>query len=158
MVIAGVDWAKANADAIEAANMSLGGGNSQTLKDTIQNSVAAGVAYAVAAGNSCADAKDSSPANSPDALTISAPAGNDGWDDGDDPDNFKEPLLDVSTFVPTLVATGGGGGSDPDTTPPSEPKNLTATAGDSQVTLNWDDNTESDLASYKVYPRTTSGS
>jgi fibronectin type 3 domain-containing protein len=41
---------------------------------------------------------------------------------------------------------------------PTGPLNLTATAGDSVVWLNWDNNTESDLAGYNVYRSTTSGS
>ena len=45
-----------------------------------------------------------------------------------------------------------------DTTPPAAPTGLTATAGDGQVDLNWNDNGESDLAGYDVYRSTTSGS
>ena len=51
-VIAGIDWITANADTIEVANMSLGGfGDSPALCAAISGSVAAGVTYAVAAGN-----------------------------------------------------------------------------------------------------------
>jgi len=42
------------------------------------------------------------------------------------------------------------GGSPPDL-PPDAPQNLIATGGDGQVNLDWDDNTESDLAYYVVY-------
>jgi hypothetical protein len=45
----------------------------------------------------------------------------------------------------------------PDTTPPANPTGLTATAGDSQVSLNWNDNSEIDLAGYNVYRSTTQG-
>lgn len=45
-----------------------------------------------------------------------------------------------------------------DTIPPAAPANLTATAGDGIVSLNWNDNTEPDLAGYAVYRSTTSGS
>jgi fibronectin type 3 domain-containing protein len=38
-----------------------------------------------------------------------------------------------------------------DTTPPLPPTGLTASAGDSSVSLNWNDNNESDLAGYRVY-------
>ena len=41
---------------------------------------------------------------------------------------------------------------------PACPTNLLAIAGDSQVSLDWDDNTEADLAGYDVYRSTTSGS
>lgn len=44
-----------------------------------------------------------------------------------------------------------------DVTAPAAPANLVALAGDAVVSLNWDDNGESDLASYTVYRSTTSG-
>jgi hypothetical protein len=50
--------------------------------------------------------------------------------------------------------------SDPscvDTTPPAAPTGLTATGGNAVVDLNWNDNTEPDLAGYNVYRSTTSG-
>jgi subtilisin family serine protease len=73
-IIKGVDYVTQNASAIEVANMSLGGGDSQTLKDAIKKSTDKGVVYAVAAGNSSTDAGGTSPANSPAAgvLTVSA--------------------------------------------------------------------------------------
>jgi hypothetical protein len=45
-----------------------------------------------------------------------------------------------------------------DTIPPSAPTNLTATAGNGMVSLNWNDNSELDLAGYNIYRSTTSGS
>ena len=77
-VIRGVDYVTANAASIEVANMSLGGGNSDALNLAISNSVAKGVVYAVAAGNSAVDAANSSPANSPDVLCVSAMVDTDG--------------------------------------------------------------------------------
>jgi fibronectin type 3 domain-containing protein len=38
-----------------------------------------------------------------------------------------------------------------DTTPPAVPTGLTATAGNAQVTLNWNTNNDSDIKSYKIY-------
>jgi hypothetical protein len=71
-VIAGIDWVTANHIKPAVANMSLGGGFSQALNDAVANSVAAGVTYAVAAGNESSDACGRSPASTPEALTIAA--------------------------------------------------------------------------------------
>jgi hypothetical protein len=46
----------------------------------------------------------------------------------------------------------------PDSIPPANPVGLTATGGDGQVSLDWANNTEADLAGYNVYRSTTSGS
>ena len=81
-VIRGVDYVTANAASIEVANMSLGGGNSPTLNNAIANSVARGVVYVVAAGNSNVDAANSSPANSPNVICVSAIVDADGLPGG----------------------------------------------------------------------------
>lgn len=82
-VIAGVDWVTARAATIEVANMSLGCFcTSDALNIAISKSVAAGVVYAVAAGNSTADAADFSPANHPDVLAVSAIVDTDGQPGG----------------------------------------------------------------------------
>jgi subtilisin family serine protease len=78
-IVAGIDWVAANAATIEVANMSLGGsGYSQAEYDAIQGAVNAGVAFAVAAGNSDADARNYSPAAFDNVLTVSALADFDG--------------------------------------------------------------------------------
>ena len=69
-VIAGVDWVTANHDTPAVANMSLGGGASTALDDAVRRSIASGVTYAIAAGNSNADACSSSPARVSQALTV----------------------------------------------------------------------------------------
>ncbi len=61
-VIKGIDWVTANAKFPAIANMSLGGAASTALDTAVRNSAAAGVFYAVAAGNEGADACNSSPA------------------------------------------------------------------------------------------------
>jgi subtilisin family serine protease len=62
-VIKGVDWVTANKGLKPAvANMSLGGGASPSLDTAVINSANSGVFYALAAGNSGADACNSSPA------------------------------------------------------------------------------------------------
>lgn len=252
-VVAGMDWVTARASTIEVANMSLGGSASQAIDDAANRMADAGVALAVAAGNSDANAGNSSPARAAKVLTVSALADFDGapgglgsptcrtdqddtladfsnwgstieiaapgvcilstwlsggyntisgtsmasphaagglallaskgfsrnwtgvsglystlqsngnlnWTD-DSGDGIKEPLLDVSnTSVFNPVMTDGSGGGDPppgDTTPPAAPSGLTAVAGNASVTLDWANNSESDLAGYNVYRSTTSGS
>lgn len=60
--------------------------------------------------------------------------------------------------VDAPAAVGVPVGEPDDTNPPAAPIDLTASAADSQVSLDWADNSESDLAGYNVYRSTTSGS
>jgi subtilisin family serine protease len=76
-VIAGVDWVTQNHVKPAVANMSLGGGISAALDAAINNSINAGVTYAVAAGNSNANACNSSPSRVPAALTVGATTSTD---------------------------------------------------------------------------------
>jgi serine protease len=76
-VIAGVDWVTANHVAPAVANMSLGGGASTALDDAVRNSIAAGVTYAIAAGNSNANACNYSPARVSQALTVGSSTNTD---------------------------------------------------------------------------------
>jgi len=88
-VIKGIDWVTENASVIEVANMSLGWqGISTAARTAIQNSVAQGVVYVVAAGNDSLDvygedrefgtSDDFEPASYPEVATISAMADSDG--------------------------------------------------------------------------------
>jgi subtilisin family serine protease len=92
-IIKGIDWVTANADRIAVANMSLGGqGVSDAYRQAIQNSVAAGVVYVVAAGNNGMDihgsdktfgtSDDFIPAAYPEVATISAFVDTDGESGG----------------------------------------------------------------------------
>jgi len=76
-IIAGVDWVTANHVSPAVANMSLGGGGNSSLDTAIGNSIAAGVAYVVAAGNDNGDACYYSPARISAALTVAASTSND---------------------------------------------------------------------------------
>ena len=76
-VIAGVDWVTANHASPAVANMSLGGSASTALDTAVDNSIKAGVSYAIAAGNGNAggraqDACKYSPARVAAAMTVSA--------------------------------------------------------------------------------------
>jgi len=132
-VACGVEWVTANAATIEVANMSLGGSGSEpsgtgcstgdALHDAICNSVGAGVTYAVAAGNSSADAQGFVPAAYDEVITVSALADFDGKTGGlgsstcrDDVDdtfaNFSNYGLDVDIIAPGVCinSTWKGGG------------------------------------------------
>jgi subtilisin family serine protease len=75
-VIAGIDWVTGqkttNPDRPMVANMSLGGGYSQSVNDAVTRSSDAGVTYAVSAGNDSGDACAKSPASTPAAITVGA--------------------------------------------------------------------------------------
>lgn len=76
-VIAGVNWVTAIAIKPAVANMSLGGGFYAPLNTAVATSIASGVTYAVAAGNSGANACSFSPSSVPTALSVMASASND---------------------------------------------------------------------------------
>ncbi|KLO11075.1 hypothetical protein SCHPADRAFT_855789 [Schizopora paradoxa] len=89
-VVAGVVWAAEDAVDLQkkeeaqfkktgqrkhkgsVANMSLGGGKSQALDDTVNRAVKTGLHFAVAAGNDNKDACDYSPAGATEAVTVGA--------------------------------------------------------------------------------------
>lgn len=76
-VIAGVDWVRLNHVAPAVANMSLGGGISTALDTAVNNLSNAGVPIAVAAGNSNANACNSSPARAANAITVGSTTSTD---------------------------------------------------------------------------------
>ncbi|WP_157631266.1 S8 family serine peptidase [Catelliglobosispora koreensis] len=77
-IVAGVDWVTANAVKPAVANMSLGGtGTNAALETAVTNSINSGVVYALAAGNSNADACNFTPARTPAAITVGATESND---------------------------------------------------------------------------------
>jgi subtilisin family serine protease len=71
-VIAGIDWVAGRSARPAVANMSLGGGFSQSLNDAVARATGAGVVFAIAAGNSADDACLYSPASAPSAITVGA--------------------------------------------------------------------------------------
>jgi serine protease len=76
-VIAGINWVKNNASGPSVANMSLGGGASQATDDAVNNAVAAGVSFIVAAGNDNRNACNYSPARAANAITVGSTTSND---------------------------------------------------------------------------------
>jgi subtilisin len=78
-IIAGIDYVTQHANEIDVANLSFGCKcPSKALDAAIHNSVAAGITYVVAAGNSASDANAFSPASNPDTIAVSAIADSDG--------------------------------------------------------------------------------
>jgi subtilisin family serine protease len=76
-IVQGIDWVTANSPGPAVANMSLGGGVNTALDNAVANSIASGVTYAIAAGNSNINACNFSPARTPTAITLGATGTND---------------------------------------------------------------------------------
>jgi subtilisin family serine protease len=77
-VVSAVDWVTKNRHLPAVANMSLGTSSSSTLSQAVQSSIASGVVYVVAAGNSSVDACTVTPANVGPAITVGA-SNQYGW-------------------------------------------------------------------------------
>ena len=71
-VVAGIDWVTANAVEPAVAIMSLGGGVDAAIDSATQRSIASGVTYAIASGNSSTNACNFSPARVPEAITVNS--------------------------------------------------------------------------------------
>jgi hypothetical protein len=77
--IEAVEYVTEHADEIDVVNFSIENSHSTALNNAIAESVAAGVTYIVAAGNSATDASSTtSPADAPDVITVSAVGDSDG--------------------------------------------------------------------------------
>ncbi|MER7951888.1 S8 family peptidase [Streptomyces sp. NPDC096079] len=85
-VLAGIDWVTKNAVKPAVANMSIGGGKTQSVNDAVAASIASGVTWVVAAGNNNADSCSYSPSSTPSAVTVGATNSRDGratgWSNG----------------------------------------------------------------------------
>lgn len=122
-IVAGVDYVTANAAEIDVANMSLGGGGSDQPHPidpidcspitgdaehlAICNSVAAGVTYVVAAGNSGADASGFVPAAYDEVITMAA------MNSSDQAAGFSNFGADVDLIAPGvgILSDWPGGGT-----------------------------------------------
>jgi cerevisin len=118
-VVKGVEWA-ANSHTAKvkkgkkgfkgsAANMSLGGGKSPALDLAVNGAVAAGIHFAVAAGNDNADSCNYSPASAENAITVGASALDDSRayfsNYGKCNDIFAPGLSILSTWIGSQYAT-----------------------------------------------------
>ncbi|MEU7531509.1 S8 family peptidase [Saccharothrix sp. NPDC042600] len=130
-IVCGIDFVTAHANEIEVANMSLGGSgadsacgsNRDAMHEAICRSVAAGVTYVVAAGNSAADSATFVPAAYDEVITVSALADFNGQPGGgaastcradvdDTFADFSNHGADVDLIAPgvCILSTWKGGG------------------------------------------------
>jgi aqualysin 1 len=109
-VIKGVDWVTADAQTPAIANMSLGGGASAALDTAVKNSADSGVFYSIAAGNSGADACDSSPARAGVYEGVMTTAATDSNDQEASWSNYG-PCVDVWAPGVSILSTKQGGGT-----------------------------------------------
>jgi subtilisin family serine protease len=105
-IIAGIDWVTAHAAKPAVANMSVGGPDSAALNNAVTRSIAAGVTYAVAAGNDNKNACGYSPADTPNAITVGA------TDQSDSRAYFSNYGSCVDIFAPGVQITSDSYKSD----------------------------------------------
>ena len=108
-VIAGVDYVAQFGQPGDVANMSLGGGVSQTLDNAVIAAAAGGVRFVLAAGNESDNANNHSPAraNGPNVYTISAFSIGDNFASFS---NFGNPPVDFAEPGVSIKSTWTGGG------------------------------------------------
>ncbi|MGH3730464.1 MAG: S8 family peptidase [Micromonosporaceae bacterium] len=75
----GIDWVTSNhTSGLAVSNMSLGAsGSNSTMENAVRASIADGVTYALASGNSNSDACNFTPARTPEAITVNASTNSD---------------------------------------------------------------------------------
>jgi subtilisin family serine protease len=98
-VVAGIDWVAQNHSGPSVANMSLGGGVDDALDESVRGAIESGVTFAIAAGNSSADANDFSPARVTEAITVAAS------DDADGQASFSNCGSVVDLYAPGVDIT-----------------------------------------------------
>ncbi|ONI90971.1 serine protease [Saccharothrix sp. ALI-22-I] len=105
-VIGGLDWVAQNAVKPAVANMSLGGPAQSSVDDAVKKAIAAGVTFAVAAGNESRDACGTTPARTPEAITVNA------TDDSDNRSSFSNYGKCTDIFAPgsNITSTWHDGG------------------------------------------------
>ncbi|MDX6268195.1 MAG: hypothetical protein QOD70_2935 [Frankiales bacterium] len=111
-VLAGIDWVRQHAVKPAVANLSLGGSFSAVLDRAVDDLADSGVFVAVAAGNSAADACQSSPAAAGRVVAVAASTRTDArapWSNVGSCVDLFAPGLDITSDWPgggTKVASG----------------------------------------------------
>ncbi|MFB9908757.1 S8 family peptidase [Allokutzneria oryzae] len=108
-VIGGIDWVAKNAVKPAVANMSLGGGASSSVDDAVRRAIQSGVTFGVAAGNDNGkDACGTSPARTPEALTVGS------TDSQDTRSSFSNIGTCLDIFAPgsSVTSTWNNGGTN----------------------------------------------
>lgn len=110
-VIKGIDWVAANAVLPAVANMSLGGGASQMLDDAVRAAANRGIVFTIAAGNSSANACNTSPARIGGGITpgVLVTAATDSSDQEASFSNYGS-CVDIwapGVAIPSLKVGGG---------------------------------------------------
>ena len=113
--IKGMEYATKHADEIDVLNVSIENPNSPALNKAIKEAVKAGITVVVAAGNYGTNASSTSPANSPDVLTVSAIGDSDGKCGGvgpvmeqSDGEIIDDTFAFFSNFGPTVKIAAPG--------------------------------------------------
>ncbi len=107
-VINGVDYVASKGKSGDAANMSLGGAVSASLDTAVARASRKGIFFAIAAGNSSANANNYSPArvNGKNIYTVSAMDNNDRWASFS---NYGNPPVDFCAPGVNILSTWIGG-------------------------------------------------
>jgi hypothetical protein len=113
--IEGVEYAINHADEIDVLNISIENPNSNALNNIITEAVKAGITVVVAAGNYGIDASNTTPANNPYVLTVSAIGDSDGKCGGEGPpligkrgEITDDSFAYFSNFGPTVKVAAPG--------------------------------------------------
>jgi aqualysin 1 len=109
-VIAGINWVTANAAKPAVANMSLGGGANRAVDDAVRGSANSGVFYAIAAGNSGANACNYSPARTGTSNGIATVAATDSADREASWSNYGS-CVDIWAPGVSILSTSKNGGT-----------------------------------------------
>jgi serine protease len=107
-VIAGIEWVMDNHARPAVANMSLGGGYSSSVNAAIANAVAAGVTFAVSAGNDNRDACTKSPASAPEAVTVGSTTSSDARSSFSNYGTCVDIFAPGSSITSTVMGDGTG--------------------------------------------------